>query len=175
MVKYQFDVPDELWRSWKETVPRSKSLDTRLRELIQADRDGYVRVPPDVADDEPEASDVELDAHAHEPPAHEPEPVDVSEDIRARLEALDFPAPQAECYTREDRVELLGAVYERLENADGEWVTRDDLRNLYTSRPAGYSSEDSWYERFVRKFLLELPEVEKRGRGASGMRLRRDE
>ena len=42
MVRYQFQVDDELWEEWKETVPRSKSLETRIIELIQADKDGRV-------------------------------------------------------------------------------------------------------------------------------------
>jgi len=42
VVTYQFEIDKDLWESWKETVPRSKSLDTRVRELIKADRDGRV-------------------------------------------------------------------------------------------------------------------------------------
>lgn len=42
VVTYQFKIDDDLWEEWKKTVPRSKSLDTRLRELIKADRDGRV-------------------------------------------------------------------------------------------------------------------------------------
>jgi hypothetical protein len=37
MVTYQFEIADDEWEAWKETVPRSKSLDTRLRELIRDD------------------------------------------------------------------------------------------------------------------------------------------
>jgi hypothetical protein len=37
MVTYQFSVDDETWMAWKETVPRSKPLDQRLIELIEAD------------------------------------------------------------------------------------------------------------------------------------------
>ena len=42
MVKYQFEVDDDVWDRWKDTVPRSKSLDKRLIELIEADTDGRV-------------------------------------------------------------------------------------------------------------------------------------
>jgi len=42
MVRYQFQIDDETWREWKETVPRSKSLEDRIIELIEADRDGRV-------------------------------------------------------------------------------------------------------------------------------------
>jgi len=42
MVTYQFEIDDETWSEWKDTVPRSKSLDTRLVELIEADTDGRV-------------------------------------------------------------------------------------------------------------------------------------
>jgi hypothetical protein len=43
MTRYQFQIDDETWNEWKETVPRSKSLEQRIIELIEADRDGRVR------------------------------------------------------------------------------------------------------------------------------------
>lgn len=42
MVKYQFEIDDDIWEAWKNTVPRSKSLDKRLIELIEADTEGRV-------------------------------------------------------------------------------------------------------------------------------------
>lgn len=42
MVKYQFQAEDEDWQEWKETVPRSKSLEQRINELIEADTQGRV-------------------------------------------------------------------------------------------------------------------------------------
>lgn len=42
MVQYNFEVDDETWEEWKKTVPRTKSLDRRLIELIVADTDGRV-------------------------------------------------------------------------------------------------------------------------------------
>lgn len=42
MVKYQFEIDDDEWEEWKNTVPRSKSLDQPIRELIRADTDGRV-------------------------------------------------------------------------------------------------------------------------------------
>ena len=42
MVRYQFQIDDDVWEEWKETVPRSKSLEKRIIELIEADRDGRV-------------------------------------------------------------------------------------------------------------------------------------
>jgi hypothetical protein len=43
MVRYQFQVDDETWEEWKNTVPRSKSLETRIIELIEADAEGRVQ------------------------------------------------------------------------------------------------------------------------------------
>lgn len=37
MVKYQFQMDRETWNEWKETVPRSKSLEQAITELIEAD------------------------------------------------------------------------------------------------------------------------------------------
>lgn len=42
MVKYQFQAEADEWKAWKNTVPRSKSLETRINELIRADTEGRV-------------------------------------------------------------------------------------------------------------------------------------
>jgi len=42
MVKYQFRAEDDDWQAWKNTVPRSKSLEKRINELIKADTEGRV-------------------------------------------------------------------------------------------------------------------------------------
>lgn len=42
MTKYQFQIDDDKWADWKDTVPRSKSLEQRIIELIEADTDGRV-------------------------------------------------------------------------------------------------------------------------------------
>lgn len=42
VVTYQFEAADDEWEAWKRTVPRDKSLDTRIRELLKADREGRV-------------------------------------------------------------------------------------------------------------------------------------
>jgi len=42
MTKYQFQIDDEKWEAWKDTVPRSKSLEERIIELIEADTEGRV-------------------------------------------------------------------------------------------------------------------------------------
>jgi hypothetical protein len=54
VVVYQFEADDEEWEAWKETVPRSKALDQRIRELLKADREGRV-LAPDHDGDEPAA------------------------------------------------------------------------------------------------------------------------
>lgn len=42
MVKYQFQADDDEWQAWKRTVPRDKSLEQRINELIRADTEGRV-------------------------------------------------------------------------------------------------------------------------------------
>jgi len=39
IVRYQFKIPKDLWEEWKLTVPRNKSLEKRLRELIKEDKE----------------------------------------------------------------------------------------------------------------------------------------
>lgn len=170
MTTYQFEIDDDDWTDWKDTVPRSKALDERIRELIEADTEGRVQEEAEGAEPESRAESPSEPADPETQGASAP-PIGVDGDLRDRLDALDFADPMDPAYTREDRVELLAAVYWRLEEADGDWVTRDDLRDLFETRPAGYGSEDSWFERFIQKYLPKLEEVEKRGVGASGMRI----
>ena len=47
VVKYQFQIDDEKWRQWKNTVPREKSLEKRIIELIEADTEGRVQEDDD--------------------------------------------------------------------------------------------------------------------------------
>jgi len=37
-ITYSFEVDEELWEEWKMTVPRTKSLEDRLIELIEEDK-----------------------------------------------------------------------------------------------------------------------------------------
>ena len=50
MTKYQFQIDDDKWEDWKDTVPRSKSLEERIIELIEADTDGRVQEPDENED-----------------------------------------------------------------------------------------------------------------------------
>jgi hypothetical protein len=43
MVRYQFQIDGETWKDWKMTVPRDKSLEERIIELIEADAEGRVQ------------------------------------------------------------------------------------------------------------------------------------
>jgi len=47
MTKYQFQIDDDKWEAWKDTVPRSKSLEERIIELIEADTEGRVQESDD--------------------------------------------------------------------------------------------------------------------------------
>ena len=44
---YQLGVDDDTWNDWKDTVPRSKALDVRLVELIEADTEGRIEDEPE--------------------------------------------------------------------------------------------------------------------------------
>lgn len=39
MKSYSFEVPAETWNDWKRGVPRDKSLDDRIIELLEEDTD----------------------------------------------------------------------------------------------------------------------------------------
>lgn len=49
VTKYQFQIDDDTWEDWKATVIRSKTLEKRIIELIEADTEG--RIQPRSDDD----------------------------------------------------------------------------------------------------------------------------
>lgn len=42
VASYSFELDDETWEDWKDTVPRSQRLDERIIELLIADTRGRV-------------------------------------------------------------------------------------------------------------------------------------
>lgn len=77
MVTYQFEVDDETWQAWKRTVPRHKTLDERLIELIEADTEGET---PPTAEDSSERRESDSS----------PEPMDSLGDTERRDEAASL-------------------------------------------------------------------------------------
>lgn len=172
MVKYQFEVDDETWEEWKNTVPRSKSLEQRLIELIEADTEG--RVLEDQPAREPPAESLQTDEGARhpEPPADdESGQGSAQEDAEDALRSLDLPGSGSKY---EARVDALLAFYEHLRNNPGERVSKGDLEDLVEERDldVAYSSFNSFWGNWVKKnesqgrdfnTLAQLPGVEMDG------------
>ena len=72
MVQYQFRIDEETWTEWKRTIPREKSLETRIIELIEADRDGRVR-DADTAGEDTRSETETPTPEGVKTPLHEPE------------------------------------------------------------------------------------------------------
>lgn len=36
-ITYAFEIDEEVWREWANTIPREEPLDARIRELIKTD------------------------------------------------------------------------------------------------------------------------------------------
>lgn len=70
-VSYQFKISKPEWERWKMTVPRSKSLDERVRELIEADADGRVAESPAGSAATPSESDAAPDPETDDEAADE--------------------------------------------------------------------------------------------------------
>jgi hypothetical protein len=160
MVKYQFEIDDDDWRAWKNTVPRTKSLDERIRELIAADTDGRVREaeagrqqssgqPTDAASIKPETPQVTL-------------PENVEETLRGEIagsgELLDA------------RVDAIMSMYSVLrERGQAE---KDELLDAVDVDATGYASRASVWSNMVKgkDTLSALPGVEPPPTGRSEWR-----
>jgi len=160
MTTYQFQIDEDEWEEWKKTVPRSKSLDERIRELIRADAEGRVQEPKAEATPEPE-------------PDTEPiaEPVnDNSDDARSVLEEMDLPGSGPDY---EQRIDAVMEIYHTLQSNPGVRLSKSDFRGVLEGTDVGYSGGfDSLWSNWVKSnpaqghgenVLCSLPGVELRG------------
>lgn len=147
-VKYQFEIDDSDWREWKMTVPRTKSLDTRIRELIEADTEGRIVEHDDEEVAEPEPAESQS-------VSREPQQT-VDEAHRGRLrEEL---AGSGDLLER--RVDVVLSMYHFLRQR-GE-AKKDDLLNAVDVEATGYASRESVWSNMVKgkDTLRALPGVE---------------
>lgn len=167
MVVYQFRPDDDLWADWKRTVPRDKSLETRLIELIEADLEGRVR---------PKTQEQQVD------PGPEPRPNTSFEPESSEatpLEAVSFPST----VDRDTGEAAIEAAVAYLREA-GEASKADFVRDVMPDHPLGYDVEKaveqaetpgdryrgSWWERVIKPGLEAHPDVEEPSPQASEWR-----
>lgn len=178
MVKYQFEIDDETWEEWKLTVPRNKSLERRIIELIEADTDDRIiseeRPPPDRGDVR------EPDARETEPT---PEPDVGPDDVAAWVDAIDYDRLEihladVDFPTGRDRAACLGAVaaaYGYLRERR-EATMRDFVRDVMPDYSLGYEVPEleegdrfrgAWWRHVVKPGLAALPDVRPPASGGS--------
>jgi len=147
MVTYQFQVEQEQWDEWKNTVPRTKSLDERLRELIKADAEGRVQEPTEHTEPEIEHTEPELSAMPGDRPGVN----------RERL-VEEVPGSGELAQTRADIVLDMYDVLREQGTAE-----KSDMLEVVDVEQAEYASEDSVWSNLVKgkDTLRSLPGVEK--------------
>jgi len=152
MVKYQFEIDDEKWTQWKNTVPRSKSLEERIIELIEADTEGRVR-------EEGEAERASSQTTVPE----------TSTEVEARgegaLSALSFPSG----VDHEEGVEAILAARDYLRE-QGPAAMKEIVTNVGPEHPLKYDlpkeietgerHRGAWWRRVVKPGLEVLDDVE---------------
>lgn len=140
MVKYQFEIDDDEWERWKNTVPRSKALDQRIRELIQADADGRVD------ESQSETPEVQGDVGSPLRDDHAPDP-----EPRSRPEA-DVDQLREELAGSGDlldrRVDAILDMYDYLvEHGEAE---KSDLLGAVDVDEVGYQDAESVWSNMVK-------------------------
>lgn len=153
MATYRFEIDDEEWATWKETVPPSKDPETRLRELIRADTEG--RVEPSVEDADGDAGETASSVHG---PAGTIERY--REQLRDRL--------PGEGDVLERRVDAILQMYGLL--AVRGAARRDQLLRVVDVGTTGYGSgAELWSETVAdQETLAALPNVERQSDGDDG-------
>lgn len=156
MVKYQFEVDDDTWEEWKETVPRSKSLEQRIIELIEADRDGRVQDP---------TAKVKVNDGEPQDPAPEPEPTTqehepVSDRVREAV------ADVANGWDDSDeRLQLRRAAAERIlthavETDEAVGKSSEIVDDVYAELEIPGQSRETFWRKNVRAVLKEHGEYD---------------
>lgn len=162
MVKYQFEIDDETWTEWKNTVPRSKSLEQRIIELIEADTEDRVQPPDedDIAESsssedvtvpvvEDDRTDINTQEDVYDEIGERVEPEEGTQTAEDVLRDLDLPGSGSKY---EDRVNAVATFYEYLRDHRGERVSKGDLKELTenTGVEVGYASFTSLWNNWVK-------------------------
>jgi hypothetical protein len=154
MVKYQFEIDSEEWEQWKETVPRTKALDTRIRELIRADTEGRVRANAEIPSggmgetERPPASEVQGSVDTSLADEAPPEP-DLGEGDDPIDEALDGWRPDSQRERREARREAGRAALEYLREV-GVAQKADFVEEVEPDHPVSGQEPDTWWRETVK-------------------------
>lgn len=193
MVTYQFEVDDETWNAWKQTVPRDKSLEVRIVELLEADTEGRVADATESREATTKQSGGEADrgptaeaqaaAGGEEPPAH---PRDSGGETQVEWVSYQLQKAGVEFPQGRDRTECELAVsgaFAYLAN-DREATKGQIVLATMAEQPLGYDVEaarekveaegerfrGAWWRRVVKPGLENLPGVEKPSGGRSEWR-----
>jgi len=151
MVKYQFEVPDDVWTEWKKTVPRDKPLHERIRELLEADTSG--RVIDDGRDDQDEDVDEDTGSSGGDNGGYIVGGLN-GEDMQL-ISNLDLPG---EGPKRHFRVAAVANVLAVLDEADGSLSAKQIREAVYEDHPGEYESERSWWKNCIQPALTQLAE-----------------
>lgn len=135
MKRYQFAIDDDTWNEWKRTLPRDKSLEQRIIELIEADTRGIVDYP----DGEPTATETTY-GNALADDFFESTPANP---CRAALEGWTPGTPGDD---RDRRQESARQLLEWLRDRDG--AQKGDVRSEIGDELLlpSHNSFDSWWE-----------------------------
>nr|WP_192960657.1 hypothetical protein [Halorubrum litoreum]AKB09797.1 hypothetical protein [Halorubrum litoreum] len=148
MVTFQFEIEDDKWESWKDTVPRSKNLDTRIVELIEADTEDSRKIQhprPESSPSDPQgrrAEDTAPESHAAS------EGRAAQQNVEQTLRELNLPGRGDDL---EARIGALVSMYELLEDREGDRVEADELQSVVEDFDHGYASTESFWSNCVKK------------------------
>ena len=181
VVKYQFQINDEKWQEWKRTVPRDKSLEDRIIELIEADTEGRVSestpAPPetdDVQDDvEPvtagETTDTERKAEVYDDLAEESaagdvgdveehDAGDVQDDVEAFVERVSDTWEDTEERLASRRAAAEVVLQHALDTGDAVGKSSDVVEGVRERFPVEGQNEETYWRKNIRPVLKEAGE-----------------
>jgi len=181
VVKYQFQINDEKWQEWKRTVPRDKSLEDRIIELIEADTEGRVSentpAPPEtdhVQDDaEPvtagETTDTERKAEVYDDlteesaaedagDVEEHDAGDVRDDVEAFVERVSDSWEDTEQRLASRRAAAEVVLQHALDTGDAVGKSSDVVEDVRARFPVEGQNAETYWRKNIRPVLSEAGE-----------------
>lgn len=163
MPKYQFYCDDDIWEEWKETVPRNKSLEQRLIELIKADTEGGVPGAGRITVSDDTSSSPKLEVKESGPFADIDYPSGVDDD-EARA-AIDASRTFIEREGPATKSEIVRAV---MPDHELKYNSAEAIEKL----DGGERYRGAWWRRVIKPGLEALEDVEKPTGGNRDWRVR---
>jgi len=155
MTTYQFEIDDDEWTEWKLTVPRSKALDERIRELLRADKEGRVQERDQAESEKRSVSDERTREREPEPGTTDKPTVDDA--VSAVVERISDGWEDTDDRLEQRRVAARAVLQHAVDTGDAVGKA-DAIENYRDEFNVEGQNEETWWRKNIRPVLKAVGE-----------------